>query len=328
MLNYGYKGGSMRAFSGASLVLAAMLTVSSAACAQLGQVQAMRSFKTANQAYQAQDYRTASTLYEDALAKDPNLVQAHFFLGNSYDNMYRSTRRGEPDNDALLEKAVQHYELAADRMLESEDPDTRKLGILALQYLSAVFGPDKLADPASAEPVIQRLIRIEPGEVSNYIVLARLYEDAAEYEEAERILQWARQVQPDDPNVYMQLASFYNRQGEFEQTIEALELRAAREPDNPEAFFTIATYYWDNASRNFRLLEDEKMENVKRGLDAVDKALAIRPDYMEALVYKGLLLRVQANLESDYPTQQALIKQADALRDQAEEIRKKRATGA
>jgi tetratricopeptide (TPR) repeat protein len=125
----------------------------------------------------------------------------------------------------------------------------------------------------------------------------------------------------------MQLASFYNRQGEFAKTIDALEQRAVREPDNPEAFFTIATYYWDNAQRNFRLRDEEKLDNVKRGLVAINRALEIRPDYMEALVYKGLLLRVQANLERDYGRQQALIKEADALRDQAEEIRKKRATG-
>jgi tetratricopeptide (TPR) repeat protein len=164
--------------------------------------------------------------------------------------------------------------------------------------------------------------------VSNYIVLARLYEDAAVYDEAEQVLLWAKERRPDDPNVYMQLASFYNRQGDFPKTIDALKQRAAREPDNPEAFFTIATYYWDNSSKNYRLRDEEKMEQVKLGLDAVDRALEIRPEYMEAMVYKGLLLRVQATLERDYPRQQALIKEAEALRDQAEEIRKKRTAGA
>jgi tetratricopeptide (TPR) repeat protein len=318
----------MRALSGGSLVLSAMVTLLTAVgCAQIGQIQARQSFKAANDAYRAQDYKTAASLYEEVLAADPNLNHAYFFLGNSYDNMYRSTRKGEADNDVLLEKAVQNYETAADRLVTSEDPDARKLGILSLQYLTAVFGADKLNDPAAAEPVVQRLIQIEPKEVSNYIVLSRLYEDAAVYDEAEKVLLQAKEVRPDDPNVYLQLAQFYNRQGDFAKTIDALEQRAAREPDNPEASFTIATYYWDNASRNFRLKPEEKMDNVKKGLAAVDRALAIKSDYMEALVYKGLLLRVQANLEKDYPTQQALIKQADALRDQAEEIRKKRATG-
>ena len=49
---------------------------------------------------------------------------------------------------------------------------------------------------------------------------------------------------------------------------------------------------------------------------------------MEALVYKGLLLRIQATLEKDPARQQDLIKQAEELRAKAEEIRTKRATGA
>jgi hypothetical protein len=59
----------------------------------------------------------------------------------------------------------------------------------------------------------------------------------------------------------------------------------------------------------------------------VDHALQIKPDYMEALVYKNLLLRSQANLEKDVAKQQSLIKEADKLRDRAQELRKQRAAG-
>ena len=88
----------------------------------------------------------------------------------------------------------------------------------------------------------------------------------------------------------MTLAGYYNRQGQFDKTIEALEERAAKEPNNPEAFYTIATYYWDEAYRDFKLKESEKSDvRRQKGLEAVDKALQIKPDYVEALVYKGLL---------------------------------------
>jgi tetratricopeptide (TPR) repeat protein len=126
----------------------------------------------------------------------------------------------------------------------------------------------------------------------------------------------------------MQLAGYYNRQGEFDKTIESLEQRAQQEPNNPEAYYTIATYYWDKAYRDFRLPEPEKKKYVQAGVDAVDKAISLKNDYMEALVYKNLLLRLQANLEKDVARQQALLKEADRLRDQAQELRKKRAAGA
>ena len=52
----------------------------SVGCAQVGQVQAKRSFKGANAAYQAQDYKKAAGLYEETLKEDPNLAMAYFFL--------------------------------------------------------------------------------------------------------------------------------------------------------------------------------------------------------------------------------------------------------
>ena len=178
------------------------------------------------------------------------------------------------------------------------------MGKLSLEYLVAAYGPDKLNDPAKAEPVVQKMIQMEPGEPTNYFQLAKIYEDAGAYDEAEKVFQQAKEARPADPAVYMQLAGYYNRQGQFDKTIEALEERAAKEPNNPEAFYTISTYYWDKAYRDFKLKESEKLDFVQKGIQAVDHALQIKPDYMEALVYKNLLLRLQANLEKD-PVQAA-----------------------
>jgi tetratricopeptide (TPR) repeat protein len=319
----------MRSLSGASLACVAMLTVGSltAGCAKVGEIKAKKAFKAANQAYQAQDYKKAAEEYEEAVAADPNLNAAYFFLGNSYDNQYKPSKKGEAANDQLMEKAVANYQKAAEKLSASDKPDDKKLSTLSLQYLVAAYGPDKLNDPAKAEPVVQRMIQLEPGEPSNYFALAKIYEDAGAYEEAEKVLQQAKEAKPTDPAVYMTLAGYYNRQGHFEKTIEALEERAAKEPNNPEAFYTIATYYWDEAYRDFKLKESEKREFVGKGVEAVDHALQIKPDYMEALVYKNLLLRLQANLEKDPAKQQQLIKDADKLRDKAQELRKQKAAG-
>ena len=298
----------MRSLSGASLALTAVLAFSSVGCAKVGEIKAKKAFKSANQAYQAQDYKKAAGFYEEAVAADPNLAQAYFYLGNSYDNLYKPSKKGEPENDALLTKAVENYQKAAEKLSASDDPANKKLGTLSLQYLVASYGPDKLNDPAKAEPVVQRMIQLEPGEPANYFALAKIYEDAGAYEEAEKMLQNAKQAKPSDPAVYMTLAGYYNRQGRFDKTIEALEERAQKEPNNPEAFYTIATYYWDEAYRDFKLKENEKKEFVGKGVEAVDHALQIKPDYTEALVYKNLLLRLQANMEKDPAKQQQLLK--------------------
>ena len=322
----------MRSLSGASLAAVAMLTLGSftAACGQVNVIKARKAFKTANQSYQAQDYKKAAEAYEEAIAADPenkDIQSAYFFLGNSYDQQYKPSKKGEADNDALMQKAVENYTRAAERLSASPKPEDKKLGKLSLDYLVAAYGADKLNDPAKAEPVVQKMIQLDPGEPTNYFALAKIYEDAGAYEEAEKMLVAAKAAKPNDPDVYMQLAGFYNRQGRFDKTIEAIEERAVKEPNNPEVFYTISVFYWDEAYRDPKLKEAEKKAYVGKGITAVDHALQIKSDYMDALVYKGLLLRLQATLEKDPAKQQQLLKDAEKLSQQANELRKKKAAG-
>lgn len=321
----------MKIRSSASLALVLSVGVAFAGCGKMNEVRAMKAFKDGNKLYAANDWRAATTKYEEAIQLDPedgiNSCGAspgcvYFYLGNAYDNLYRPTRKGEANNDAYLEKAIANYKLAAERI--SNDP---KMRTLALQYLVAAYGPDKLNDPTLAEPVVRDMIELEPNEPTNYFVLAKIYADSGEYELAEETFLKAKEVRPNDPAVYMQLAGFYNQQGDFDKTIEAVTERTKVEPNNPEAFQTLATYYWDKAYRDFRLSDKEKMQYVQNGIEAVDKALSIKDDYMEAVAYKNLLLRLQANLEKDPAKQQALLREADQLRDRATELRKQKAAG-
>jgi predicted Zn-dependent protease len=322
----------MRSLSGASLAFVAMLTLGSfaAGCGQVNVIRARKAFKAANQAYQAQEYKKAAEGYEETVAADPDnpdIQAAYFFLGNSYDQQFKPSKKGDPANDALMQKAVDAYQKAAERLSASPKPEDKKLGKLALEYLVAAYGADKLNDPAKAEPVVQKMIQIDPGEPTNYFALAKIYEDAGAYEEAEKMLVAAKAAKPSDPDVYMQLAGFYNRQGRFDKTIEAIEERAVKEPNNPEVFYTISVFYWDEAYRDPKLKEAEKKAYVGKGITAVDHALQIKSDYMDALVYKGLLLRLQANLEKDHEKQQQLLKEAEKLSQQANDLRKKKAAG-
>jgi tetratricopeptide (TPR) repeat protein len=303
------------------LALVAGLGVAAAGCGQLAMVQARMALKDGHTAYQQQDYRRAVEAYEKAILADPTQTEAYFYLGNSYDNQFRPTRRGEEANDELLSRAVENYKKAAE--LE-QNPQLKRL---ALQYLANAFGSDKLNDPAQSEPVVQQLIEMDPTEPVNYFALSRIYEDSGDYERAESMLLKAREAIPTEPAVYTTLAAYYNRQGEFDKSMEALTARAEREPNNPEAYYTLATYNWEKAYRDFNLSDPEKMKFVQAGLLAIDKAIDLNDQYMEALVYKNLLLRVQANLERNPARQQALLKEATDLSNRAEEIRKKNAAG-
>jgi tetratricopeptide (TPR) repeat protein len=313
----------------ACLALIAGLGLALAGCGQLGQIRGMKAYKDGNKLYAGSDWKAAIEKYEDTIALDPdNTLQTctigpgcvYFYLANSYDNLYRPVKRGEAANDELLNKAIANYKLASEKITQDE-----KMRTLSLEYLVASYGPEKLNDPTSAEPVVKRMIELNPNEPTNYFALGKIYEDSGEYELAEQMFLKGRDAKPNDPTVYTVLAGYYNRQGDFAKTIATLNERIKIEPNNPEAHYTVAQYFWDKAFRDFRLSDKEKMGFVQDGLQAIDKAIQINPNYMEAITYKGLLFRLQANLEKDPKKQQQLLKDASVLADRANELRKKAA---
>jgi tetratricopeptide (TPR) repeat protein len=68
-------------------------------------------------------------------------------------------------------------------------------------------------------------------------------------------------------------------------------------------------------------------QTVDEGLQSIQKAVELRPDYADAMAYENLLLRQKADL-SDATTRAALEKQADDLLDKVKEIKQKAAEAA
>jgi predicted Zn-dependent protease len=300
-----------RAASAAPLVLLCGLSVAAAGCGKysISSLKASKAFKDANQYYQAKEYKKAADRYEDVVQNQAALQQApvfniaYFFLANCYDQLYKPAKNGDPQNDAYIQKAIENYRKAADNIAD------QKWKKSSLEYLASAYGADKLNEPA------------------NYMAIAQLYEDAGRYEEAEAQLQRAKEVKPNDASVYTALAAFYNRQGDFDKTIDALTQAANLAPNNPEGWHLIATYYWDKARKDYRLSDAEKKDFILKGIAMDDKALSLNPNYLEAMTYKNILLRMQANTEKDPKKQKDLLNQADELRNKVLDAQKRKATG-
>ena len=76
----------------------------------------------------------------------------------------------------------------------------------AMEYIVAAYAPDKLNDPSQAEPIVQKMIQMDPSEPTAYFQLSKIYEDAGRYEEAEQALLKARDARPNDPTVWSSIA--------------------------------------------------------------------------------------------------------------------------
>lgn len=310
-----------RRFRAASLVVVAGLSLSLVGCGEVNKLKARKAFKEATTLYAQQDYKKAAEKFKETVDLDPQYAMAYFYLANSYDNLFKSTKKGDPTNDAYLTDAIKWYKEAAEK---DQNPAQRKL---AMQYLLNAYSPDKANDPAQMEPLILKMIQQEPNDVQNYFYLAKLYEDSGQYDQAEQYLNKAKEISPKDPQVYGQLAGFYDRQGEFDKTQEAYEQWKAVAPNNPEVYYTLASRYWDKAYRDKRLKEPDKKALVAKGIEEADHALELKKDYTEALTTKGLLLRLQLTWEKDPAKFEQIKKQAEDLQAKAQELQKKKAAG-
>jgi tetratricopeptide (TPR) repeat protein len=319
-----------RAASTAPLALVLGLSMVAAGCGKysVGTLKAIKSFKDGNLAYAQKDWKKAVEHYEeviqhpDAFDKYPQLATSYFFLGNSYDQLYKPAKQGDATNDGYIQKAIDNYRKEADN--SHTDKQWKKS---ALEYLAAAYGSDKLNDPVKAEPVYKEIIALDPQEPANYLALAKLYEDSGRYDDAEAQYAKAEEVKPNDPSVLAAKAGYYNRQGDFPKTIDALEKAAALEPNNPEGYHRVATFYWEKANKDYRLKDTEKKDYIMKGLAMEDKALSLNPDYMEAMTYKNILLRMQANTEKDPNVQKDLIRKADELRNKVIDAQKRKQSG-
>ena len=309
----------------------ALAVVPLTSCTFFYELGAVRAFKDAHVAYSRGRFDEAIELYKqvveviDASGGESELAEqltaSYFYIGNSHDSLYQPGDTSA-ENVHNLDEAIRFYELAADLSTE------RSLQVLSMQYLVAAFGPDKANDPARTEPVLREMIQRDPENPDNYFRLAQLYEEAGLFEDAESVYQSVQSFRSDDPVVYLQLAGFYNRAGEFDMTIDALEQRATMDPDNPEAYYTISTFFWEKAFRDFRITQEEKLEYIMAGLEAADRALALNDEYVDALVYRNILLRMQANEIDDLDERDALIEEADEVRARAQELQQSQSAAA
>ena len=162
-----------------------------------------------------------------------------------------------------------------------------------------------------------------PGSSAPYLELAQLQENRGAIAEAESTLTTARAAVPNNTVVRRAIAAFYTRRGDFTRAIQALEDVSALDPSDPARHHVVATCYW-KAQKDTSLMPAERLTYIQAGIAAEDRAIALDGTFTDALVYKNILLRMQANMETDPARRQALVAEADSLRDRAMELRRSR----
>ncbi len=304
-----------------------VIVVAALATGGCNMLKARQAFKEANGAYGAKDYEAAIEKYNRVLELDPEgdprvIVPAQFYLGSSHHLIYRPTRKDDFENDAHLEKAIELYEKSLD-IAEEGNPIRQ----YAYEQLGAIYR-DILDDFLVAEEIYIKLIELDPERPERYYALGDLYErfdDPVELPLLEKAVEAYQQPvakSPEDPVGYRHVAALLNKYGRFDETMQWQRRARDVNPSDPEGYYIVATHYWDKVYRDPDLTNTQRKEYIALGQEELDKALELNQQYVDALIYKNLLLREEAKIEPNARRRAELEEQANALRDHALDVKR------
>jgi tetratricopeptide (TPR) repeat protein len=294
-------------------------------------VQARSAFKEGNKAYKDENFKAAIKFYEEALKHEPDMAEAHFYLGSSRQALYRPGK-GDQENVERLKQAVEGYKESL-RLNTGSTPSLVAVKANTLAALTAIYADEPFKDYEQAKAYAELLVAHNPNEAKNLYAMANLYEKFGKVQEAEDTYNKIAELNPNDVKACGALAAFYNKplwegRSKFDQAISVLEKCAGLAPEDPGGYQKVATFFWDKAYRDPNLGDKEKDQYADKGLEAVDKALKIKPDYFEAIIFKGLLYRVKAGVATNPRLKQQYMEQAVQLQKQGLELKKEQQAAA
>ena len=299
------------------------------------QMLAKSALREGHRLYKDASFRKAIDWYKTVLERDPGNLEGTFYLGSSYHQLYIP---GKEETKSNLEEAIKNYSAVITASASPEDPKYPILKKNALSALIGIYADNPYHDFEKSLQYATLLTSSDPGNLQNLFAMANLYEKFSKVTEAEAAYRKAFETAPKDPKACGALASFYNKtlwddkgvpvgegqdgRGRFVDAVDQLKICAALDPKDPKGYYTVATFYWDQCYRGKDQDEGRKQQLADQGIKFVNQAIEIKSDFVEALIYKGLLLREQAKLAKNPATRNSLIEEAIALQKKAVDLKK------
>lgn len=232
-------------------------------------------------------------------------------------------------NDAYAREeyatALQHYQRARE-IDPGGFPDLDRM--IGYSFIGLYKPEDKSpANVKTADAAIQELrkyLRKRPEDTIAREALINLYLNADRVTEAINYFRDWLKTHPADLDAVRSIATLYAKQGNFAESLNWYEKITLLDSKNPESHYTYGVVCYEKVAKNPPADLAERLLIIEKGKDALHRAVNLRKDYFEAMVYLSLLYRQQAPLETDPIKQQELVAEADRIRGEAVAIVKKK----
>jgi len=199
--------------------------------------------------------------------------------------------------DAHYENAVKYFQEAVQLDPELTTAEIYLATAYAQQYVPGGRGEDNEKNAQMAIQTFEKVLQREPNNVNAVAGLASIYYNLGQ----------------NDTKQLQKSKDFYTKYAQLDST-------------NPIPYYTIGVLDWLVVyDKNNSLSTDEQLKTIDEGLGNIDKALALNPDYDDAMTYKNLLYRLKADRAVSEDEKKKMIDLADEWFNKGLETRKKNA---
>jgi tetratricopeptide (TPR) repeat protein len=271
---------STRELRGVHWMLAIML-VTSGGCRGADRLQARLDLKKGNESYLKGDFHGAIEHYDRAVARVPTLARAYLNRAYSQEALFRASQTLE-ERQALADSAATTFQRYR-HVVEAGHPDQGTNLERVEEHLLTLYLDSQ--QPDKAVEVLEERLTSHPRDMASLQMLANLSMDLGDLESA---LKWHRQ-------------------------------RIQLEPDKAEGYVALAVMCWHFSNKNM-VPEEERGALLDEGAQAAEHALALQPDYYEALMYANLVYREKAKYAASATDKVEFEKRATEYQERARQV--------
>jgi tetratricopeptide (TPR) repeat protein len=219
------------------------------------------------------------------------------------------------------EQAIEHFQQAV--RLDPSLINARMYLATAFvsQYIPGVDAPDNLRTAQQAIDEYQRVIDANPTreqKVNAAKGIAYLYLNEKKWDEAKKYYRMASDLDPNDPEPYYSIGVI-DWTAAYQPRMEERAKLGMRPEENLNP---------KNKDQK-KVCEELKAKNapaIQEGIDSLNKAIQLRPDYDDAMAYLNLMYREKGDVEcDDLPGRAEDLKTADHWVDETLRVKKAKA---
>ena len=223
--------------------------------------------------------------------------------------------------NAKYEEAIDHFQQAVALDPTLINAKMYLATAFAQQYIPGADTPDNNKMAEQAIDQYQHVLEMNPArdqKVNSAKGIAYLYLNMKKFDEAKKYYRMAGDVDPNDPEPYYSVgvidwtACYQPRMEERAKLgMKPDENLSAKNKDQKKACAELKT---------------KNMPSIQEGIDSLNKAIQLRPDYDDAMAYLNLMYREKADVEcDDLNARQEDLKTADHWVDQTLSTKKAKA---